>query len=305
MNDKLIIAAVGPTASGKTSLSIKLAEELNGEIICCDSMQIYNHMKIGTASPTEEELKRAPHHLFNFIEPTIDYNAAMYQKAARLKINELLEKGKTPILCGGTGLYVKAALYDMNFTEASSDESYRAELEKLCEQKGVDYIYDILLDKDPESAKEIHKNNVKRVIRALEIYHLSGIKKSEQKQEERKFYPNAKIIALKHDRKDLYARIDKRVDLMIEDGLEDEVRNLLSIGVTEKNNAMKAIGYKEWIDYFNGNISLDKLIDNIKKNSRHYAKRQLTWFNRMDITWFEYDDNLNLTFQNILNSIQN
>ncbi len=305
MKEGLVIAAVGPTASGKTSLSIELAKEFNGEIICCDSMQIYKHMKIGTASPTDEELAQVPHHLFSFVDPKIDYNAAMYQKVAREKIDYLHSQGKIPILCGGTGLYVKGALYDMNFSTASSDDEYRAELENLYKQKGADYIYAMLKENDPKSAAVIHKNNVKRVIRALEIFHISGVAKCEQKQEEKKYYTNSKIIALRHDRQKLYHRINKRVDIMLEQGLQEEVRNLIQMGVAKTNNAMQAIGYKEWIDFFEGTIDLDKCTNNIKKNSRHYAKRQLTWFNRMDIEWFDYDDDILHNLNKIIQIIKN
>lgn len=303
MKNNRIIAIIGPTASGKTSLSISIAEKYNGEIICCDSMQIYKHMKIGTASPTKQEHKQAPHHMFNFIEPTKNYNAAMYQERVRVVIDDILSRGKMPILCGGTGLYLKAALYDMNFSIASSDEKYRKKLEVLFDEKGAIYLHEMLHEKDPESAKNIHPNNIKRVIRALEILHLSGIRKSDQKQEEKKHYINSKIIALKHDRSVLYERINKRVDMMIDEGLEAEVRYLLKIGVNIKNNAMQAIGYKEWIDYFDKNITLKECIYNIKINSRHYAKRQLTWFNKMEVNWYDYNSEIADGFVSLLQDI--
>ena len=299
----MVIAVIGPTASGKTSLAIELAKKYDGEIICCDSMQVYKHMKIGTASPTEEEISQASHHLFNFIEPTENYNAALYQKVARKIIDDILRRDKLPILCGGTGLYAKAALYNMNFSAASTDEAYRKKLEDLLEKDGAEVLHNILKEKDPVSATTIHKNNAKRVIRALEILHLSGIKKSDQKQEERKCYTNSHIIALNHVRKTLYNRINMRVDLMIEEGLEDEVRNLLDIGVSKENNALQAIGYKEWIDYFEDNITFEECIYNIKINSRHYAKRQLTWFNRMNVKWYDYNESVFNNFENVFESI--
>ncbi len=303
MNNKIILAVIGPTASGKTAASIALAKRFEGEIICCDSMQIYKHMKIGTASPNESELAQAKHHLFNCIEPSINYNAALYQKEARRIIDDILSRNKTPILCGGTGLYVKAALYDMNFPTANSDDSYRKKLEKLYDEKGAEYLHDLLKEKDSTSAKSIHANNVKRVIRALEIYHLSGVKKSEQKQEEKKYYGNSKIIALKHDRNQLYGRINKRVELMVEEGLEDEVKALVKIGISRERNAMQAIGYKEFLDFFDTKVTYEECIYNIKLNSRHYAKRQLTWFNRMDVAWYDYNETILQKYMNIIEDV--
>ena len=288
MKKDTVLAVVGPTASGKTSVAIAIAQKFDGEIVCCDSMQIYKHMKIGTASPTKEELLQAPHHIFNFWEPTQNYNAALYQGKVRPVIEDILSRNKIPILCGGTGLYVKAALYDMNFTSASSDEGYRLKLEDIYEKEGAFYLHDMLKQKDSESANNIHPNNVKRVIRALEILHLSGVSKSEQKQDEKLYYNDSVIIGLKHVRAELYKRIDMRVDIMIEQGLEREVRNLIDMGVGKENNALQAIGYKEWLEYFDGNITLQECIYRIKLNSRHYAKRQLTWFNRMDVKWYDY-----------------
>ncbi len=299
MKKNMVLSVVGPTASGKTSVAIALAQTLDGEIICCDSMQIYKYMKIGTASPTDEELNKAPHHLFNFLEPTQNYNAALYQKKVRPVIEEILSRNKVPILCGGTGLYTKAALYDMNFTSASSDEKYRFELESAYKKEGADYLHDILKQKDPESAKSIHPNNVKRVIRALEILHMSGVKKSDQKQDEKLYYKNSSIIGIKHLREALYKRIDMRVDIMIEQGLEREVRNLLDMGVRKDNNALQAIGYKEWLEYFDGEISYEECVYKIKLNSRHYAKRQLTWFKKMDVQWYDYNETILHNYTNV------
>jgi tRNA dimethylallyltransferase len=298
-----VLAVVGPTASGKTSVAIALAQKFDGEIVCCDSMQIYKHMKIGTASPTDNELSQAPHHLFNFLEPTQNYNAALYQEKTRPVIEDILSRNKVPILCGGTGLYVKAALYDMNFTTASSDEKYRIELEDIYKKKGAVYLHDILKQKDSESANNIHPNNVKRVIRALEILHLSGVKKSSQKQDEQLYYKNSIIMGINHVRDELYKRINMRVDMMIAQGLEREVRNLLDMGVSKKNNALQAIGYKEWLEYFDGDVTLEECIYQIKLNSRHYAKRQITWFNKMSVLWYDYNQIYLHNYTNIFDNL--
>ena len=303
MKKDTVLAVVGPTASGKTSIAIALAQKFDGEIVCCDSMQIYKHMKIGTASPTDYELSEAPHHLFNFLEPTKNYNAALYQEKVRPVIEDILSRNKVPVLCGGTGLYVKAALYDMNFTSASSDEKYRLELENIYQTRGAVYLHDMLKQEDPESANNIHPNNVKRVIRALEILHLSGVKKSDQKQDEKLYYKNSVIMGILHTRRELYKRIDMRVDIMIKQGLEREARNLLDMGVGKENNALQAIGYKEWLEYFDGNITLEECIYRIKLNSRHYAKRQFTWFNRMDVQWYDYNEIVLHNYTNIFDDL--
>lgn len=303
MKKDKVLAVVGPTASGKTSVAIALAQKFDGEIVCCDSMQIYKHMKIGTASPTDNELSQAPHHLFNFLEPTQNYNAALYQEKTRPVIEDILSRNKVPILCGGTGLYVKAALYDMNFTTASSDEKYRIELEDIYKKKGAVYLHDILKQKDSESANNIHPNNVKRVIRALEILHLSGVKKSSQKQDEQLYYKNSIIMGINHVRDELYKRINMRVDMMIAQGLEREVRNLLDMGVSKKNNALQAIGYKEWLEYFDGDVTLEECIYQIKLNSRHYAKRQITWFNKMSVLWYDYNQIYLHNYTNIFDNL--
>ena len=300
-----VLAVAGPTASGKTGTALALTEEFGGEIVCCDSMQIYKHMKIGTAAPTKEELARAKHHLYNFVEPSINYNAALYQKVAREAIDDILDRNKVPILCGGTGLYLKAALYDVNFSLASSDDGYRKELERIYSKKGAKHLHDMLKKKDPESAEEIHENNVKRVMRALEIVHLSGVKKSAQKQEETKHYKDIYITGLSHERKSLYDRIDNRVDKMISDGLEQEVKNLLDMGVSKDTNAMQAIGYKQWLDYFDKKAGLDECVAQIKQNSRNYAKRQLTWFNRMDVAWYDYNITVLHKYTNLFTDITN
>jgi tRNA dimethylallyltransferase len=301
----LILAVVGPTASGKTDAALALAEKFGGEIVCCDSMQIYSHMKIGTAAPTDEELTRVRHHLYNFVNPSVNYNAALYQEEARKTIDDILKRNKVPILCGGTGLYLKAALFDMNFSLASSDDEYRGKLERLQREKGAQYLHDMLAEKDPKSAATIHSNNVKRVIRALEILHLSGVKKSDQMQEEKSHYKDFYIMGLAHERQALYDRINLRVDKMIKGGLEQEVRNLLDMGVSKKSNAMQAIGYKQWLDYFDKMISFEECVLKIKQASRNYAKRQLTWFNSMETVWYEYKTTVLHKYTNLFANITN
>ena len=305
MSKPPILAVAGPTASGKTDLALALAEKFDGEIVCCDSMQIYKHMKIGTAAPSGKELSMARHHLYNFIEPDMNYNAALYQEEARKAIGDILKRNKVPILCGGTGLYLKAALYDMNFSLASSDDEYRKELENIYKEKGGLYLHGLLREKDPESAEAIHANNVKRVIRALEIHHLSGVKKSAQKQEESKHYKDIYIIGLALERAVLYDRINRRVDKMIKDGLEDEVKSLLKAGVPKESNAMQAIGYKEWLDYFDKKTGFEECVLQIKQNSRHYAKRQITWFNTMEVAWYDYKTTLLHKYTNLFADIIN
>jgi tRNA dimethylallyltransferase len=230
LSERKIIAVVGPTASGKTTAAINIANRFNGEIVCCDSMQVYKDMRIGTASATDEELAQAKHHMLSYVEPLDDYNAALYQKDARKVIEDIYDRGKIPILCGCTGLYAKSILYDMDFSTAVNDDAYRKKLQDIYEDKGVDYLYDMLKEVDIESANSIHKNNVKRVMRALEIYHVSGVAKSDQKQEEKEYYDKTCIIGLYHDRQKLYDRINMRVDIMVKEGLEQEARNLYNKG---------------------------------------------------------------------------
>ena len=282
MNKIPLLVIAGPTASGKTALAIELSKRLNGEIISCDSMQIYKRMDIGTAKPDRDEQMAAPHRLIDIVEPTVDFSCADYSVLAKREIEEIAKIGKTPILCGGTGLYVDHVLNNTSFSDAGSDENYRAKLMERIENEGVESVYDELKVVDPVSAGKIHKNNVKRVIRALEIYHLTGKTKSYwdevSKRDESPY--DARFICLDYkDRDKLYERIDKRVDKMIELGLVDEVKGLVS-SISLSKTAQQGIGYKEIIDYLGGKMTLDQAIDNIKKGTRNYAKRQLTWFRR-------------------------
>ncbi len=281
---KKVLAIVGPTASGKTRLSIELAKVLNGEIISCDSMQIYKKMDIGTAKPTKEEQAQAVHHLIDIAEPTVDFSVVEYVAEAKKKIDDITSRGRLPIFCGGTGLYIENIINETDFSNSGKDDVFREILEKRAENEGVDALYSELLQIDPESAEKIHKNNVKRVIRALEIYHATGKTKTEWDYESRKNkspYDTALIFLDYRDRQKLYDRINLRVDMMLKEGLLEEVKGLLKYGEDSlSQTALQAIGYKELIGYIKGEISLGESVELIKKNSRNYAKRQLTWFRR-------------------------
>ncbi|MER1985535.1 MAG: tRNA (adenosine(37)-N6)-dimethylallyltransferase MiaA [Solibacillus sp.] len=281
-----VIAIVGPTASGKTAYSIQLAKELDGEIINGDSMQIYKGMDIGTAKITEQEMDGIPHHLLSIKEPTEGFSVAEYQTLVRAKIDEVRARGKMPILVGGTGLYVQAVLFDFQFTDEEVDDAarkaYYAELAKI----GPDAMHARLAALDPKTAADIHPNNTRRVIRALEMVELAGTQKSEE-QYNRGSQPLYKhvVYGMDVEREVLYARINYRVDKMIEQGLIAEVRALYDAGIRD-TQAIKAIGYKELYAYFDDLLTLEEAIDQIKQNSRRYAKRQLTYFrNKMDIEW--------------------
>lgn len=287
-NNYDVIAIVGPTAVGKTALSIELAKKLDGEIINGDSMQVYRDLNIGTAKITPEEMDGVPHHLLDILEPTDSFSVADYQQAVREKITEIQARGKMPIIVGGTGLYVQAVLYDFRFTEEKIDEGVRAAYYTALEQVGPEAMHARLAAVDPETAKTIHPNNTRRVIRALEMAEHSDVKKSNdaQHQGEKALYHHL-IIGLNMDREKLYERINLRVDMMLEQGLVDEVRGLYDRDIRDVQ-AIRAIGYKELYDYFDGRETFEQAIENLKQNSRRYAKRQLTYFrNKMDITWYD------------------
>ncbi len=281
-----VIAIVGPTAVGKTAMSLELAKMLNGEIISCDSMQIYRTMDIGTAKPTKEELALAPHHLIDIKDPSEQFSCADFATLAKEKIEEIASRGKTPIFCGGTGLYLDSVIEIPSFSTSAKDEEYRQFLENEALEKGNGYVHNLLKEIDPESAEAIHENNLKRVIRALEIYHCTGITKSEWDRRSRETEPpyEATVFFLTcKDRERLYSRIEKRVDIMLEQGLVDEARELFERGYLDKQyTASSAIGYKELIPYLQGQASLDSCVEELKLSTRHYAKRQLTWFSRHD-----------------------
>lgn len=287
-NNYDVIAIVGPTAVGKTALSIELAKKLDGEIINGDSMQVYRDLNIGTAKITPEEMDGVPHHLLDILEPTDSFSVADYQQAVREKITEIQARGKMPIIVGGTGLYVQAVLYDFRFTEEKIDEGVREAYYTALEQLGPEAMHARLAAVDPETAKTIHPNNTRRVIRALEMAEHSDVKKSNdaQHQGEKALYHHL-IIGLNMDREKLYERINLRVDMMLEQGLVDEVRGLYDRDIRDVQ-AIRAIGYKELYDYFDGRETFEQAIENLKQNSRRYAKRQLTYFrNKMDITWYD------------------
>ena len=310
MEDKIkILAICGATASGKSSLALELAERHNGEIVSCDSMQVYKKMDIGTAKPTVEEQKRVRHHMIDVADPFDNYSCAEYIKAAASAIEDICARGKLPIVCGGTGLYLDALLRGSDFSDDSSpDEILRRELFEYAEKNGKEALFAELQRIDPESAAAIHPNNIKRVIRAIEIYRTSGEKKSEldRRSLEAPSRYNATVIAIRYnDREILKERIDKRVDVMISDGLEKETRMLLEMGVFEKNTtAAQAIGYKEFLGYFKGEMDFDKCAELLKTATRKYAKRQMTWFNaKKYVEWIDADDTSGIkSFKEIVNS---
>ena len=279
-----VLVVCGPTGVGKTKLSIDLAKYYDGEIINVDSMQIYKEMNIGTAKIKEEEKQGVPHHLFDIYSVKESSNVADFQALVRKKIQEVKEKGKMPILVGGTGLYMKASLYDYDFVETDTKENKYDGFTN-------DELYEMLKAKDPVSANKFHANNRKRIIRSLEIIDYTGEKKSdiEAKQEHKLVY-DALFLTLTMDREKLYERINKRVDIMMEEGLEKEVEYIFD-NASANTTALQAIGYKEFLPYFHGEYSLEQVIDDIKKNSRHYAKRQYTWFrNQIEANWIDITD---------------
>ncbi len=309
MAEKIKIAAiVGPTASGKTALSIELAKKYNGEIVSCDSMQIYRQMNIGTAKPDMAERDGVEHYLLDVVDPHISYSCADYVRDARESIDKIVSKGKLPIICGGTGLYLDSLLRNGYFEAIETLPEYREELEKTAIIEGNERVHQMLAEVDPVSAEAIHPNNLKRVIRALEIYKSSGVTKSEldrrSVQDESNY--DALVIGLRFtDRQALYDRINRRVDIMIDMGLEEETRELLDAGVFETNGtAAQAIGYKELLAYIRGEMSLEEAKEQLKTASRRYAKRQMTWFSAHSyVNWIDVDGAYN--FENILNNAVN
>ncbi|MDI9209152.1 tRNA (adenosine(37)-N6)-dimethylallyltransferase MiaA [Clostridium butyricum] len=281
MKQKLLVLG-GPTAVGKTELSIKLAKELNGEIISADSMQIYKYMDIGSAKVTEQEMDGIKHHLIDVIEPNVPFSVADFKEYGEISLKNILSKNKFPIIAGGTGLYINSLTCNMTFTEAEKDEEYRLYLEKLSEEKGNDFVHEMLKEIDPISYKEIHANNRKRVIRALEVYKLTKKPFSSFNAGE-DFYKSDYDVyyyVLTMNRDKLYERINKRVDIMIEKGLLEECIKLREMGYTSDMQSMQGIGYKEILYYLENKISFEDAVNMIKQGSRNYAKRQLTWFRR-------------------------
>lgn len=287
---KPLIILTGPTAVGKTKASIGLAKVLNGEIISADSMQVYKYMDIGSAKIRPEEMQGVKHYLVDELEPDEEFHVVRFQQMAKQAMEEIYAKGKIPIVVGGTGFYIQALLYDIDFTENEEDTEYREELEKLAEEKGAEYLHNMLREVDSESAESIHANNVKRVIRALEFYKLTGqkISKHNEKERAKKSPYDFCYFVLTDDRKVLYNRIDLRIDQMLKDGLLDEVQSLKNKGYTRDMVSMQGLGYKEILDYLNGEFSLEEAIYILKRDTRHFAKRQLTWFRReRDVIWVD------------------
>lgn len=287
-----MIILTGPTAVGKTALSIELAKRINGAVISADSMQVYKHMDIGSAKILPEEMQGIPHYMIDELEPEEEFHVVRFVEMAKKYLAEIYAAGKIPIIAGGTGFYIQALLYDIDFTDQESDEAYRSRLETLAKEQGREKLHEMLREVDPASAEAIHANNIKRVIRALEFYHLTGKRISEHNEQERqKSSPyNFAYFVLTDDRAKLYERIDKRVDYMIEQGLVDEVQKLKEMGCHRDMVAMQGLGYKEILAYLDGELTLEEAVYIIKRETRHFAKRQLTWFKReREVFWMEKD----------------
>lgn len=295
---KPLVILTGPTAVGKTALSIKLASEIGGEIISADSMQVYRQMDIGSAKIKPEEMGGIPHHLIDILEPEEEFNVCLFEKLALEAMEQIYGRGHIPVVVGGTGFYIQALLYQIDFTEEETDTAFRDKLWQLGEEKGNHYLHELLRKVDPESAEEIHENNRKRVIRALEFYENSGkpISTHNKEQRQKTSAYNSCYFVLTDDRKKLYERIESRVDQMLSKGLVDEVRTLKERGCNASMVSMQGLGYKEILEYLDGRCSLLEAVEKIKKETRHFAKRQLTWFRReKDVIWldkqaFAYDE---------------
>ena len=290
---KPLIILTGPTAVGKTALSIRLAKAIGGEIISADSMQVYRRMDIGSAKITKEEMMGIPHHLIDVLEPDEDFNVTVFQKLAKAAVEEIYSKGNIPIVAGGTGFYIQALLNDIDFTENGEDTSIRDELEALAKEKGAEHLHGMLLAIDPESSEQIHANNIKRVIRAIEYYRQTGEQISEHNKREREKESPYDFLyyVVNTDRDILYQRIDQRVDEMMKQGLVQEVEELKNSGCTRNMVSMQGLGYKEILDYLQGECTLSEAVYLLKRDTRHFAKRQITWFKReRDVKWLNLPD---------------
>lgn len=304
---KKLVILTGPTAVGKSALSIKLAKAINGEIISADSMQVYKGMDIGSAKISKVEMCGINHHLIDVLEPTDNFDITLFKAMALKAIDDIYSRGNIPIICGGTGFYIQSLLYDVDFSEEDSTEKERIrnELEEYVSKYGNDALHDILKEIDLFSYNNIPANNVKRVIRAIEFYRLHNfpISKHNEEQHEKESVFDFAYIVINDDREDLYKRIDSRVDKMLDEGLVNEVASIKRLGVNKDNTSYNGIGYREIFEYLDDQCSLDEAIDNIKKNSRHYAKRQLTWFRReKNVNWINRNEfnNDELILENIL-----
>ena len=298
-----VIVICGPTASGKTALSIELAKKINGEIVSADSMQVYKDMDIGSAKVTAEEMQGIKHYLIDIKRPDERYSVADYKHDAKVAIEEIINKGKVPIVVGGTGLYIDSLIYEIEYQDIKIDEEYRKELEKIKDEKGLEVLYNMAIKIDPEAMQKISPNDYKRITRVLEIYKATGKTKTQQEAESRlKETPyDYKIFAINYEREKLYERINKRVDIMIENGLIDEVKNLIE-NYSEFPTAMQGLGYKEVKEYLDGILSKEEMIEKIKQESRRYAKRQFTWFRKNKETiWIdgqaEDEQNINIILE--------
>ena len=300
-----VIVVIGPTSVGKTKMGVALAKKLNGEVISGDSMQVYRQMDIGTAKVTIEEMEGVTHHCIDILDPKDQYSVHDFQQTVRKQITEITNRGHVPIIVGGTGLYIKAALYDYTFSEMENNHD---EINKKYKDYTNEQLYDHLKQIDEESAKILHFNNRKRVLRAIEIYEQTGQKKSEMiNEQEHICLYDAYFVGLTLPRELLYERINLRVDLMMKNGLQGEMESLIKQGLTRENQSMKAIGYKEWFDYFEGKCDLNEVSENIKKHSRQYAKRQYTWFkNQFDVHWYDVClENFSKTIEEVSRDLKN
>ncbi len=289
MNNKVLIIC-GPTASGKTDIAVRVAKEIGGEVISADSMQLYKKMDIGTAKPTEEEKRGVPHYMIDTVEVTENYSAADYKDECYRLCRDILSRGKTPIIAGGTGQYISAVVENLTYGDIPHDDILRAELNKEALEKGGEYMKAALAEFDPDSANRLHENDLRRIVRAIEIYRLTGITQTEFNRRSKENPPPFEfaVAGLKYeDRAILYGRIDKRVDIMMENGLLEEAKEIYSLSPSK--TAAQAIGYKEIFEYFEGKCTLLEAVEKIKQESRRYAKRQLTWFNHMEVNWFYPD----------------
>lgn len=288
-----LVILTGSTAVGKTALSISLAKAIQGEIISADSMQVYKHMDIGSAKIMPEEMDGVPHYLVDILEPTEEFHVVKFQTLAKEAMAEIYAKGKIPILVGGTGFYIQSVLYDIDFTQSEEDEAFRAELEQFAKEKGTEALFERLRAVDPKSCEIIHANNVKRVIRAIEFYEKTGKPISEHNEEQRDNESpyNFAYFVLNDDRAEIYERIDKRVDKMLAAGLVEEVQKLKNMGCTRNMVSMQGLGYKEILEYLDGECTLEDAVYRIKRDTRHFAKRQLTWFRReKEVAWVKKND---------------
>ncbi len=303
---KKVIAIAGPTASGKTALAVELAKKINGEVISCDSMQIYKDMSIGTAKPTVEEMDGVPHYLIDFVSPDERYSVADFKRDAEEKIEYVLSRGKVPILCGGTGLYIDTLVLGIDYPEIELDQEYRDELMKKAEsEEGLKELYEETKSIDPEAMEKISENDKKRITRVLELYKATGKTKTELEKISRSngVKYDYRVFAIDMDREKLYDRINRRVDIMIEQGLIDEVRNIID-KYDKFPTAMQGLGYKEVVEYFDGKLTKQEMIDKIKQETRRYAKRQLTWFRKnKNIVWIDGLDDRNKNIDLIISNV--